>query len=502
MSTPVAVKEPVPTAAPPVSAPSSTRQQGFTTNFQVRPHRTGRAALAVVADFSALIVVLFSSFALVNDGLQLGVSQFLKSATPFVTGPYLSVTLIYAFFLIVACYRQKLYQRVPVSSALDEYLAVLKAASAATAFLLAVLYVWQFPVSRQFLALGACSSTATLALLRTRRRSNFATQSAAGVDVRNVVIVGAGKVGRSLADFLKANPQLGFEFKGFLDSNHEGSPDMLGELADFPEVVRCNFIDDVFVTIPSERNLVKTLALESLRLKVNLSVVPDLFDGLGWVAPLTYVGEYPVMRLHVETDRRTQYLVKRVFDLVATSLGLIIIAPVMAFIAALVKFDSRGPVFYRAARVGRKGEPFTCYKFRTMIANADELLPQLQHLNQRDGILFKIDNDPRITKLGRILRKYSLDELPQLFNVIKGDMSLVGPRPPAVNEYRRYEFEHFRRLNVIPGITGLWQVTARRDPSFQSYIGRDLEYIENWSLWMDIKILFRTVAVVFQGTGQ
>jgi len=163
--------------------------------------------------------------------------------------------------------------------------------------------------------------------------------------------------------------------------------------------------------------------------------------------------------------------------------------------------DSKGPIFYRAKRIGRKGRTFDCYKFRTMVINADKLKEQLAHMNERDGILFKITNDPRITKVGTRLRKYSLDELPQLYNVIKGDMSLVGPRPPIAAEVEKYDLSHLRRLDVLPGITGLWQVEARQDPSFDSYISLDTAYVENWTLLLDLKILLRTVGVVVMGTG-
>jgi len=166
-----------------------------------------------------------------------------------------------------------------------------------------------------------------------------------------------------------------------------------------------------------------------------------------------------------------------------------------------IRFDSPGPIFYKAQRIGRKGRAFSCYKFRTMVQNADKLKADLEHMNERDSVLFKIKKDPRITKVGKVLRKYSLDELPQFYNVLKGDMSLVGPRPPMAAEVEQYDLAHLRRLDVLPGITGLWQVEARQDPSFDSYISLDTAYVENWSLVMDLRILARTVGVVLSGTG-
>ena len=176
-------------------------------------------------------------------------------------------------------------------------------------------------------------------------------------------------------------------------------------------------------------------------------------------------------------------------------------SPVMLAIAIAVKVGSSGPVFYRAQRIGRKGRTFVCFKFRTMVEDADRLKAELEHRNERDSVLFKITDDPRVTAVGRRLRKYSLDELPQFYNVLRGDMSLVGPRPPVASEVQQYDLSHLRRLDVVPGITGLWQVEARQDPSFDSYISLDTAYVENWSLWLDLKILMRTISVVLDGTG-
>jgi len=195
-------------------------------------------------------------------------------------------------------------------------------------------------------------------------------------------------------------------------------------------------------------------------------------------------------------------IAKRLMDVVLSGFALALLSPIFALVAFVVKLDSTGPVFYRAVRVGKKGVTFVCYKFRTMVQNADALKDSLAHLNERDGILFKIAADPRVTRVGRYLRRFSIDELPQLWNVFKGEMSLVGPRPPACGEYTQYALEHLRRLDVVPGLTGLWQVTARRDPSFQSYVELDKKYVDNWSLGLDCKILLKTVGVVLAGTGQ
>ena len=199
---------------------------------------------------------------------------------------------------------------------------------------------------------------------------------------------------------------------------------------------------------------------------------------------------------------RLERFVKRSFDIVFSLLALVFILPVLLIIAILVKLDSEGPVLYVSERIGEQGKQFRFLKFRTMVNRADSLRGALLHLNERRGNLFKMSNDPRMTRVGKILRRYSLDELPQFFSVLTGDMSVVGPRPCLASEYEHYTEEQCRRVDVVPGITGLWQVEARTNPSVEAYFALDIYYVENWSLWLDIKILLKTVVVVFAGTGQ
>jgi lipopolysaccharide/colanic/teichoic acid biosynthesis glycosyltransferase len=189
-------------------------------------------------------------------------------------------------------------------------------------------------------------------------------------------------------------------------------------------------------------------------------------------------------------------------DVFGACLALAVLSPLLAAIAILVKLDSRGAVLYSAQRAGRKGRSFRCHKFRTMVSNADELKDPLRLGNERSGPFFKMAADPRITRVGRYLRRYSLDELPQLWNVVKGEMSLVGPRPHPLDDFAGYEIGHLGRLDVTPGITGLWQVTARRDPSFRRGIELDREYIRTWSLSLDLQILLRTFRAVVCGSGE
>jgi exopolysaccharide biosynthesis polyprenyl glycosylphosphotransferase len=296
------------------------------------------------------------------------------------------------------------------------------------------------------------------------------------------------------------NPQFGYVFKGFIDKIPRASLPTLGPPEQMSSIIRSNFVDEVFVAVPADRELVEQVTKKARLDRFSVKIIPELYDGNGW-HHVSYIGHFPCLALHREENPRFWMALKRVSDVIISLAGLIVLAPALLLLAILVRIDSRGSVLYVSQRVGKKGALFTCYKFRTMVNNAEELKSALHHLNERDGLLFKISKDPRVTRFGRFMRKYSLDELPQLWNVLRGDMSLVGPRPPLPAEVERYRTEHLRRLEVIPGITGLWQVTARRDPSFEHYVNLDLEYVENWSYALDLRIILRTIFVVLQGTG-
>jgi exopolysaccharide biosynthesis polyprenyl glycosylphosphotransferase len=322
-----------------------------------------------------------------------------------------------------------------------------------------------------------------------------------GIGARNVAIIGSGPIGQALAGQLEREKHLGYRFIGFFDEKSSDESRILGTIDDLPRIARSRFLDELFITTPSERDLVKRIAFEARAQRLDVKVVPELYDGLAWNAPILYVGDFPVMDLHWQPIPVLGFFVKRLLDLVASSLLLIASAPILSALALWVYFDSLGPALYSSRRVGRKGRIFTCYKLRTMVVDADQLKDSLRQYNERQGPFFKIADDPRITRVGRILRKYSLDELPQLWNVFKGDMSLVGPRPHPIDDFERYNLEHLRRLEVKPGLTGLWQVTARRDPSFDKNLALDLQYIETWSLGLDVRILLNTIPAVVRGEG-
>lgn len=321
----------------------------------------------------------------------------------------------------------------------------------------------------------------------------------------NVLIVGAGKIGTAVAQEIGKHPFLGLQIKGFLDDNKtgaiEGRP-VLGKLSDFIKVCKKNFIDEVFITIPSERQQISKIIQGSKKLHLGLRIVPEKFEEHLMEVSIGHMGVIPVLTYKERTIHKTELFLKRCFDFILALLFTIILSPLFLIIAIAIKLESRGPVMYVQPRIGRKGTQFMMYKFRSMVQNADALLKTLEERNEvRGGVIFKIKDDPRITKVGRFLRRYSLDELPQLFNVLFGDMSLVGPRPFMPHEVAGHSLDHLSRLQVRPGITGLSQIHGRSDLSFYRWVRWDIWYVENWSFRLDLEILWRTIGAVIEGKG-
>jgi exopolysaccharide biosynthesis polyprenyl glycosylphosphotransferase len=427
----------------------------------------------------------------------------LQYLAPMVLLTYLA---LFGVYLVLFARIYGLYRAPEVRSGLSEQRLTVQATFTAGLLLCGTLYILRvYAISRIVVVLTVVITAALLMMRRAVWRKWRQRRYLNGHETRNVLIVGNGRVGHALRNHLESLPQLGFRFKGFvsLDRSEPNQNDALvvGDIRNCVALARSLFVDEIYFSTPADKEIVISVVEEARAIGIDVRVIPDLYDGLAWNAPVEFIGQFPTIPLHRRDFPRSAFLFKRGLDVVLSFLAFIVAAPFMLVIAVLIRIDSPGPIFYRAARIGRKGRTFTCYKFRTMVANADKLRKDLVHMNERDGVLFKISKDPRITRVGGMLRKYSLDELPQFFNVLVGDMSLVGPRPPLASEVEHYDLAHLRRLDVLPGITGLWQVEARQDPSFDSYISLDTAYVENWNLMLDLRILARTVGVVLGGTG-
>jgi exopolysaccharide biosynthesis polyprenyl glycosylphosphotransferase len=319
------------------------------------------------------------------------------------------------------------------------------------------------------------------------------------------VVVGANREAANLASAMRA-PGEGFEPVGFVRTSEETEPDLdlpvLGHIGELREIIRrtgaeCVFVASSAVSSEETKQVARIVRLEGLEVRVSASL-PVVFSSRLSAQP---VGGVMSLALRPARLTRSQRALKRAFDLVVAGAGLLITSPIWLLAALAIKLDSPGPVLYRQRRVGEGGRPFVMLKFRSMYVDAEERLAELRPLSEADGPLFKLRNDPRVTRVGRLLRRWSLDELPQLWNVIRGDMSLVGPRPPLPEEVAAYEDWHFARLEAPPGITGLWQVSGRSELSFEDYVRRDLFYIENWSLAYDLFIVLKTIPIVLSRRG-
>ena len=412
----------------------------------------------------------------------------------------------YGVCLIFFTRSYNLYGTIQHHSGLHEQRMTIQASLTSGLLLCGTLYLSSGEaISRIVVGLMVVFTTVLLCLRRALWRKMVYRRFRAGIETRNVLIVGAGRVGHALRNHIDTLQHLGFRFKGFIALTEReaesGNADMVGDVRNCVSLARSLFVDEIFFSVPAEEKMVISMVEEARIAGIDVRVVPDMYDGLAWNARVEYVGQFPTIPLHRRHFPIGGFLLKRVLDTTVSAIGLVVTSPIMLAIAIAIRMDSPGPIFYKAQRIGRKGRTFSCYKFRTMVQNADKLKADLEHMNERDSVLFKIKKDPRITRVGKVLRKYSLDELPQFYNVLKGDMSLVGPRPPMAAEVEQYDLAHLRRLDVLPGITGLWQVEARQDPSFDSYISLDTAYVENWNLMMDLRILARTVGVVLSGTG-
>jgi exopolysaccharide biosynthesis polyprenyl glycosylphosphotransferase len=324
---------------------------------------------------------------------------------------------------------------------------------------------------------------------------------------RQVLIVGTGERGRKVADMILNTPEIETGIAGFLDCRPTGlwryrdipligRPD---EIADI--IARCQ-IDAVFVAVEA-KDLAGT---ERLFYTAEKMGVPVCFMQEIYQPTISYARPEPingstVVVYRAVPENQLVLAAKCILDKAGALLGLVVAAPLMFLTAVAIKLDSRGPVLYRQVRSGLNGKPFTLYKFRTMCRDAESKKAALRKLNEMSGPVFKVTNDPRVTRVGRILRKTSLDELPQLINVLKGDMSLVGPRPPLPSEVAQYQPWQHRKLSVRPGVTCTWQVGGRNTIDFEQWMRLDLEYIDNWSLWRDTKILAKTIPAVIKGSG-
>lgn len=329
-----------------------------------------------------------------------------------------------------------------------------------------------------------------------------------GGDLTRTIVLGTNHEALTMARTLEREKWLGYQILGFVDDDGPTGDEfvdqtrVIGKTSEIRELIEERHVGLVLVAATAfEAGRLNRLFWELQSMDVDLQITSGTLDLMASRMIIQSVAGVPLLYVRRTGMDRTQRTLKRAIDVLGSFFGLIILSPLLLFIGAWIKKDSDGEAFFKQVRVGREGRLFTVWKFRTMVKDAEEQRAELEHLSEGPGLLFKLKEDPRITKVGGFLRRYSLDELPQLWNVLRGDMSLVGPRPALPAEVEQYDEWVRNRLQVKPGLTGLWQVSGRTDTSFSDYVRYDLFYIQNWSLSLDLWVLWRTLRAVLTAEG-
>jgi exopolysaccharide biosynthesis polyprenyl glycosylphosphotransferase len=463
----------------------------------------------------ALVFTLLLDVVLINLAFILGYYvryqlQLFRSVLDANEAPYreyLPFQLGYTVLLVGFLALDGVYRDRREGSWFDALYRIANATTTVVVLLIAATFIIQPLVYSRLLLLEA--GVITIALLAGYRLLRLGVEAhlrRRGVGVESVLIVGAGELGRMVMRNLVARPELGYRVVGFVDDDLSkgdlGRFKALGGLESIGSVLKAEHVDQVIITLPwMYHRTIMGLVRACESLGVTARVVPDVFQLSLNRVNLDDLGGIPLMSLKETRLPRAARLLKRALDVVLATAGLVGLSPLILLTSALIRLDSPGPALFKQKRVGERGRLFNIYKFRSMQVGAEEQQAELKTRNEASGPLFKIKADPRLTRFGRFLRRSSLDELPQLLNVLRGEMSVVGPRPGLPSEVAEYQPWHRQRLEVPPGITGLWQVSGRSDVTFDEMCLLDIYYIENWSLALDLVIMLRTIPRVLFAEG-
>ena len=420
-----------------------------------------------------------------------------------------AMVLVFAIAWVVALWMHGLYRSRTRWTFRSEARDILRATATFAVATLAFLFVFKLPDVSRLLLLYLFPSMAAMAFLtRVGLRLLLARLRESGRNTRFMLVVGANERAQQFADLVECHQELGIKVIGHLkgtptDNGVVLTRPSLGTLDELITILHSEVVDEVAICLPfSEQEAIDEIARlceeEGKIVRIPVAVLERTLS----TGHIEEIDGLPILSLVSGPDRVVSLAAKRALDVAGSAFLLVVLSPLLALLAVLVKLDSPGSAFFQQERVGLHGRTFRVVKYRSMCSDAEQRLDDLQGLNVIRGHAFKVERDPRVTGVGRFLRRTSLDELPQLLNVVRGEMSLVGPRPPLPCEVEKYDIWHRRRLSMKPGMTGLWQIGARRHPEFDHWVEKDLEYIDTWSLWLDFKIIARTVPAVLGGTGR
>jgi exopolysaccharide biosynthesis polyprenyl glycosylphosphotransferase len=439
--------------------------------------------------------------------------QFLQpvdeaNAAPFT--PYIPYTLLFAGLLLLYNHSERLYRERRGRTWWDEMFPIINGAANAAVVVMALSFLLRPLVfSRLLIVQAAVLVVILLGLWRLTLGAIRAYLRRRGVGIERVLVVGAGTVGRSVLQILVSRPDLGYKVIGFVDDDPErGATDLgrvpaLGQVDNLPRLIEQHKIDLVIITLPWQvQRKILQIVRECETRQVRVRTVPDLFELSLSQVQVEMLGGIPLLGLNGDAQLQpSSRLVKRGVDLLLVLLALIPALLITLITTIAIKLDSPGPVFFSQDRVGLGGRRFKVYKFRSMVVNAEALWSDLIRQTGEDPRHPKLAKDPRVTRVGRWIRRFSLDEIPQIWNIARGEMSWVGPRPAIPQEVELYEPWHLQRLRVLPGLTGLWQVSGRNEVPFEEMCLMDIYYIENWSLGLDLQIVLRTIPIVLLAHG-
>jgi len=423
---------------------------------------------------------------------------------------YLKMLPVVCLVWVIFLYSFKMYGSIRTLRKPELFGIIIKSSLAGFITFSGLMYLYKLThISRIFVVMFFLISTLLIILEKVLLIVFFRHIRRKGLNYRNILVVGTGKRAKNFIDIVHRHKEFGFKIIGMVDEDASKKGEVLygykvlGILNDMIEIIHSNVVDEVIFIVPRAwLGKIEHIMhfCENEGLKVHVSV--DYFELKLSSARLGELYGMPLLTFDTTPSLLEHLLIKRLADVAVSAVLLIILAPLFLLTAILIRLTSPGPVFFRQERCSLNGRRFTLYKFRTMVKGAESQLKDVLSLNEMDGPVFKITNDPRITGLGNFLRKFSIDELPQLYNVFKGDMSLVGPRPPIPAEVDKYDSWQRRRLSMRPGLTCLWQVNGRNKiTDFNTWARLDLEYIDNWSLWLDVKLLFKTFPAVILASG-
>jgi exopolysaccharide biosynthesis polyprenyl glycosylphosphotransferase len=480
--------------APPESQPLDERRS-------MLRQSAARIALRAAIDGIAVMITLFGA-SIIRFELMDGAPALQNGWT------YPGLTLVSVPVWLALFWMYGLYEPRQVLSPINEFKQVFHGVVAGSVMLLLSDSVLRMNLARGWALLAMFCGFVVVGGERLAVRKTLHFLRRRGGDATRTLVLGANHEGQTVASTLEREGWLGYEIVGFLDDDLSPGEELtdghkvIGPVANVKDVIARSHVNLILIAATAfETPRLNKLFWELQDCDVDLQITSGTVDLLASRMTVQSVAGVPLLYVRRTGITRLQQMIKRTMDIVGSFALIVVLSPLLLGISIWIRRDSKGPAIFKQVRVGRDGKLFTCWKFRTMVVDAEQKLNELEHLSEGPGLLFKLKEDPRVTKAGKRLRRYSLDELAQLFNVLRGEMSLVGPRPALPSEAERYDDWLRNRLRVKPGITGLWQVSGRAETSFADYIRYDLFYIQNWSLSLDLWILWRTFRAVLSAEG-